>query len=121
MCIRDRYMGREAAWALSNACFEANFEELLVLVGEGMFDAFVLMMSERDCEILMQILEAVDKALDAGAFKKENEVAREWEKVGGVTKLGELQLTKNSEVYNLVIKILEKHYTSDDLFSHNTS
>lgn len=112
---------REATWVLANACYEANFEELLVLAKEGVFDAFVIMMSERDCEILVQVLKAVDKALDAGTFKKKNELAREWEKVGGVAKLEELQLTKNSDIYCLVIKILEKHYISDDLFSHDSS
>jgi len=105
---------REAVWVLVNACLSAESEEFLLMVKKGVFSAFVLMLNEKGLDI--QTLKAVKRGLELGL---ENEIAKEWELVGGVEKLNALQLTKNEEVYKLVVEILEQLNHMDESISHN--
>ncbi len=100
---------KEAVWAIANACMKASqFQAIRILEEKGL-EAIVEMLHGEDADLLMVLLEAVDSLLkfdDAG--EGEDSVADKLDAMGGVAKIEALQLHKNKNVYERVIKLLDK-------------
>ena len=73
------------------------------------------MISSEDPGLVMILLDALDSLLGLDeVVESENSVHDQLESLGGVTKLEELQLHKNTEVYKRAIKLLDKQYQIEE-------
>lgn len=101
---------QEAVWAISNACTSANDIQIWQMVNDGILSAFLVMLDEKEANCTITVLEAIKRVLEVGQQTEDNKIAEEWKLLGGLEKLEELQLCKNTRIYELVIKILEDNY-----------
>eukprot|EP00826_Nyctotherus_ovalis_P040367 TRINITY_DN3976_c0_g1_i2.p1 TRINITY_DN3976_c0_g1~~TRINITY_DN3976_c0_g1_i2.p1 ORF type:complete len:200 (+),score=35.67 TRINITY_DN3976_c0_g1_i2:81-680(+) len=99
---------KESAWAIVNAIIKGNKEQIDKLLDTEVLSALSLMLERNDIELQVNMLDAVQKLLEAG-----EEVAEKFDAVGGLTALAKLQQHSNSVLANSAIKILDTFYSKD--------
>lgn len=78
----------------------------------GVLKALTELMNYDDPQLLCVVLEGIDHILQIGnTSDDENQLAIQFDELGGVTRLESLQLHSNAEIYNKVVAMLDKYYT----------
>jgi len=109
---------KEAIWAICNAMIHGNISLKIRLIHEGALEPIVNGLSSDDANLLMILLDAVDKILELDDEQDEEfdiRISEQFEALGGISKLEELQLFKNDEVYKSVQKLLEKRFRVEEV------
>eukprot|EP00826_Nyctotherus_ovalis_P016165 TRINITY_DN14663_c0_g1_i3.p1 TRINITY_DN14663_c0_g1~~TRINITY_DN14663_c0_g1_i3.p1 ORF type:complete len:504 (-),score=92.95 TRINITY_DN14663_c0_g1_i3:550-2061(-) len=101
---------REAAYALVNMCERATVLQLYQIRLEEVMSALVLMLNVEDAKMIIVILKVLEKIFEIGGKEVE-----EFERLGGVKKLEELQLHPNVDVINKGCELLDKYFDCESL------
>ena len=105
----------EALWTIANACEEATKEQLLQMFKDGILKGLFGMIDRKEPKILEIILRALERLLEAGKSMEFNAIVEEWQAIGGMKKIEELQLHENKDIYSMVIRIFENYYQVEEL------
>eukprot|EP01022_Parablepharisma_sp_SALTPOND_P018679 TRINITY_DN3092_c4_g1_i1.p3 TRINITY_DN3092_c4_g1~~TRINITY_DN3092_c4_g1_i1.p3 ORF type:complete len:252 (-),score=35.25 TRINITY_DN3092_c4_g1_i1:69-824(-) len=107
---------KEAAWAIGNACIKGSNYQKLRIVKEDVLEVLVTMLGNEDADLLLILLEAVDSLLELDkVMETEPTVCDQFEGLGGITKLEELQLHKNEIVYKKVVELMDKRFHLEEV------
>ncbi|KAK9018404.1 hypothetical protein V6N11_001380 [Hibiscus sabdariffa] len=114
-------IGKEIAWAISNATFSTSIEQKEFLVGEGCLILCDLLLCS-DPRIVIICLEALENILKAGEAWKKFGHSREAnlyslliDDVGGLEKIEILHGHGNKKIYEMAVKLHETYWVGDEL------
>ena len=108
----DFKVRKEATWAIANACLKGSNYQKVRMIKEGVLDIIIPMLGNEDADVLLILIEAIDSLLELdNHVELEPSISDQFESLGGVTKLEELQLHKNETVYKKVIALMNKRYS----------
>eukprot|EP01083_Nonionella_stella_P098481 276983_1 len=119
--LREDYFDikKEAAWTVSNATSGGSAEQIRTLVRQGVIAPLVDLFSCQDAKTIMVALEGIENILNVGQQDAEqtgmdNVFADFVEEADGVTKLEEIQLHANPEIYKKAVDILTKFFNAEE-------
>ena len=112
-------MKREAAWILSNAVVRCNLDQLVYMFQYQILDCFCQLLDSEDSKTIEIVLDGLSHILKKGnnlgkAKGCENPFYAELERRGGLQKIEDLQKHKSQAVYEVALRLLEKHYELED-------
>ncbi|KAH6762485.1 importin alpha isoform 4 [Perilla frutescens var. hirtella] len=112
---------KEAAWAISNATSGGSPEQIRFLVTQGCIKPLCDLLICPDPRIVTVCLEGLENILKVGETDKENGqngginiYAQMIDDCEGLDKIENLQSHDNNEIYEKVVKILEKYWVEED-------
>jgi importin subunit alpha-6/7 len=111
---------REACWTISNIASGGSDEQIAFLVENDCLPRLSKMFLVKDLKTVLVSLEGLDKLLNAGKRRMENEglmrnpYAVLVEECGGIEVIDKLQKHKNENVFNLVSDIIDKYFPEDE-------
>ena len=82
---------------------------------DGILKGLFAMIDRKEPKILEIILRALERLLEAGKSMEFNAIVEEWQAIGGMKKIEELQLHENKDIYSMVIRIFENYYQVEEL------
>jgi hypothetical protein len=111
---------KEAAWAISNATSGGTPEQIEYLVSRGCIPPLCDLLKVADVKIVTVALEGLENILKVGESKKnelglpENPHAIHVENAGGLDQIDQLQQHANQNIYEKVVKILERYFAAEE-------
>lgn len=109
---------KEAAWAISNATSGGIKEQIDYLVKEGCLNAMIDFLDCIDTRVIRVLLEGIENILEMGEKQcnstMHNIHAQHLEQFGGLEKLENLQYHSNSDIYENVLRLLEKYFGAEE-------
>eukprot|EP00826_Nyctotherus_ovalis_P015023 TRINITY_DN14234_c0_g1_i3.p1 TRINITY_DN14234_c0_g1~~TRINITY_DN14234_c0_g1_i3.p1 ORF type:complete len:533 (+),score=122.47 TRINITY_DN14234_c0_g1_i3:59-1657(+) len=110
----------KAAAILVNACESGTESEIMQICVAGALEAFVTILELEDAMLELATLDVLDRIL--GLWNEdENVVAKEFDRLGIIAKLEELQLHPNIDVINRAQQLLDKHFDTYPLADDDVS
>jgi len=107
---------REATFVMSNMVNTGTSEQRKHMIELGFFSTLVEMLKEDDARTLVVVLEGLGHFLDYGKDDAggENLVVVQFETLGGLTRLEDLQSHPNETVYVKALDLLEKYFDVEE-------
>lgn len=110
---------KEAAWAIANICSGGTDQQIRFVVSQAAIPALIIMMKLHDPKMVLVSLDAIGNILDLGLKDasmrpEDNKFADIIEEAGGLDVIEGLQRHENEEIYDRSIKILQKHFDSEE-------
>lgn len=109
---------KEAAWAICNICSGGTDAQISFIVSQAAIPALIVMMKLHDPKMILVCVEALGNILDVGlklaGSSDGNKFAEIVEEFDGLDTLEELQRHENEEIYEKSVKILQKHFDSEE-------
>ncbi|KAK9136656.1 hypothetical protein Sjap_007250 [Stephania japonica] len=111
---------REAAWAISNSTSGGSHEQIQYLVSQNCIKPLCDLLICPDPRVVTVCLEGLENILKVGEADKElgrsevNVYAQIINECEGLDKIEHLQNHENNDIYEKVVKILEKYWVDDD-------
>lgn len=111
-------------WTLKDICDEATPYQVWSVVEQGALKAFVEAIKQSNPDFILTALEVISHVLecgvDAGGIEgadpiTENYLASEFEELGGVSRLEELQMHSNRKICECSLEILAKYYHTEEI------
>lgn len=110
MMMNEQFLvQKEITWLVSNICHGGSHEQISYLCRLGFLSPVINIMTVADTCIVKLALGIADSIITHCPAGK-----LQFEELGGVDKLQELQTHKNAEVYAEVMKLIETHYNEDE-------
>lgn len=113
----DLDIKKEAVWCITNASYVKNVKSILKLVDLGVMDVLVECLDCTDTRILIITLDAVNNILSAGNnilinddSMSYNPLATQFDEIGGLAKIENLQNHVSSSIYSKVVSIMDAYY-----------
>ncbi|KAJ0078925.1 hypothetical protein Patl1_22444 [Pistacia atlantica] len=112
---------KEAAWAISNATSGGSHEQIQFLVSQGCIKPLCDLLVCPDPRIVTVCLEGLENILKVGEADREmgmnngiNLYAQMIDECEGLDKIEQLQSHDNHEIYEKVVKILERYWAEEE-------
>ncbi|CAN4110939.1 unnamed protein product [Withania somnifera] len=112
---------KEAAWAISNATSGGSNDQIRFLASQGCIKPLCDLLICPDPRIVTVCLEGLENIMKVGEVDKEagtnggiNLYAQMIDECDGLDKIENLQTHDNNEIYEKVVKILEKYWAEED-------
>eukprot|EP00831_Metopus_contortus_P068964 TRINITY_DN61816_c0_g1_i1.p1 TRINITY_DN61816_c0_g1~~TRINITY_DN61816_c0_g1_i1.p1 ORF type:complete len:192 (-),score=45.04 TRINITY_DN61816_c0_g1_i1:61-636(-) len=107
---------REAAWVIVNCCVEGSTEQCHFLAENGVLIPLSFVLDIQDVTLLSACLTSIENILSCGDLgESENVLATQFEANGGKTKLEKLQHHENVEIYNAVVRLMDRFYKLQEM------
>lgn len=111
----DGSVREDAIGVVANICMHGNDMQVWQVINQGILQVLVEMLRSKSPDVLLEVLKAIEKVLEVGDFKDHNEIAVNWQEMGGVEAMEKLETHSNREVYEKVVKILDAYYTVEEV------
>ncbi len=105
---------KEAAWVVSNITTGGDNSHIINLVDNDVIPPLCDLLEVGDSRIILVGLEALEHILNIDLITNKTDYAAYVEDCGGIERLESLQEHKNNDVYEKVVKIIEKYFGGED-------
>ena len=103
---------REAAWVVSNIATSGSKENVMKLVEYGAIQPICELLDVGEVKMVLLAIESIQAILNAGLDNEK--IVQLIDEAEGIEKLETLQQHENTEIYEKVVKIIEKYFNGED-------
>ncbi len=112
----DSAVRKEATWTLANACTYASEYQALKLVESNVLPVFAEMLRVKDTPMQAVIMLALEHMFACGAaVDVDNQIAAQFEAVGGLRTMEELQEHPNVAIYQKTVDMMRKYFNCQEV------